>query len=234
MEGLIESGMAAGVLDVTTTEWADELVGGILSAGKTRLDAAKEAGVPAVIAPGCLDMVNFGEPESVPARFAGRRFYRHNPQVTLMRTTPAECAELGRILAEKINAYRAPTTVLFPAKGLSAIGEPGQPFWDPDADAALLAALQSRSPRRRAPGRARRIDQRSLLCESLCRGPADQYPITDRRRSDQRVCRGSTRLLLPAGCRRRRSPARLRQSVRAQCSMAPPCEQPSSCGPTTG
>jgi uncharacterized protein (UPF0261 family) len=73
---------------------------------------------------------------------AGRRFYQHNPQVTLMRTTPAECAELGRILAEKINAYRAPTTVLFPAKGLSAIGEPGQPFWDPDADAALLAALR--------------------------------------------------------------------------------------------
>ncbi len=142
MEGLIESGMAAGVLDVTTTEWADELVGGVQSAGKTRLDAAKEAGVPAVIAPGCLDMVNFGEPESVPARFAGRCFYRHNPQVTLMRTTPAECAELGRILAEKINAYRAPTTVLFPAKGLSAIGEPGQPFWDPGADAALLAALQ--------------------------------------------------------------------------------------------
>jgi uncharacterized protein (UPF0261 family) len=142
MEGLIESGMASGVLDVTTTEWADELVGGILSAGKTRLDAAKEAGVPAVIAPGCLDMVNFAEPESVPARFAGRRFYRHNPQVTLMRTTPAECAELGRILAEKINAYRAPTTVLFPTKGLSVIGEPGQPFYDPDADAALLSALQ--------------------------------------------------------------------------------------------
>jgi uncharacterized protein (UPF0261 family) len=142
MEGLIESRMASGVLDVTTTEWADELVGGIQSAGKTRLDAAKIAGVPAVVAPGCLDMVNFGEPESVPARFAGRRFYQHNPQVTLMRTTPAECAELGRILAEKINAYRAPTTVLFPTKGLSVIGEPGQPFWDPDADAALLSALQ--------------------------------------------------------------------------------------------
>ena len=142
MEGLIESGMACGVLDVTTTEWADELVGGILSAGSTRLDAAKEAGVPAVVAPGCLDMVNFGEPQSVPSRFAGRRFYQHNPQVTLMRTTPGECAELGRILAEKINAYRAATTVLFPTKGLSVIGEPGQPFWDPEADAALLAAMR--------------------------------------------------------------------------------------------
>jgi uncharacterized protein (UPF0261 family) len=150
MEGLIESGMASGVLDVTTTEWADELVGGILSAGKTRLDAAKAARVPAIVAPGCLDMVNFGEPGSVPARFAGRRFYQHNPQVTLMRTTPAECAELGRILAEKISAYRAPTTVLFPAKGLSAIGAPGQPFWDPEADAALLAALR-RDLRRDVP-----------------------------------------------------------------------------------
>jgi uncharacterized protein (UPF0261 family) len=150
MEGLVESSMASGILDVTTTEWADELVGGILSAGRTRLDAAGEARIPAVIAPGCLDMVNFGEPQSVPARFARRRFYQHNRQVTLMRTTPAECAELGRILAEKINAYRAPTTVLFPTRGLSVIGEPGQPFWDPDADAALLAALQ-RELRRDVP-----------------------------------------------------------------------------------
>jgi uncharacterized protein (UPF0261 family) len=142
MEGLIESGMASGVLDVTTTEWADELVGGILTAGSTRLDAAGLIGVPAVIAPGCLDMVNFGEPHTVPAKFAGRKFYQHNPQVTLMRTTAAECAELGRILAEKINAYKAPVTVLFPTKGLSGLGEPGQPFCDPEADAALLKALK--------------------------------------------------------------------------------------------
>jgi len=142
MEGLIESGAVSGVLDVTTTEWADELVGGTLSAGPTRLDAAGRAGVPAVVAPGCLDMVNFGEPQTVPARFAGRLFYQHNPHVTLMRTTPAESAELGRILAAKVNAYRAPVTILFPTKGLSALGEPGQPFCDPEADAALLTALR--------------------------------------------------------------------------------------------
>ncbi len=142
MEGLIESGVISGVLDITTTEWADELVGGILAAGPTRLNAAGMANVPSVITPGCLDMVNFGESQTVPARFAGRRFYQHNPQVTLMRTTPDECAELGRILAEKINAYQAPTTILFPTRGLSVIGMPGQPFHDPDADAALLAALK--------------------------------------------------------------------------------------------
>src|SRR5690606_13787668 len=89
MESLIESGMVAGVLDITTTEWADELVGGVLSAGPDRLHAAAKAGVPAIVTPGCLDMVNFGERASVPAKFAGRTFYQHNPQVTLMRTTPA-------------------------------------------------------------------------------------------------------------------------------------------------
>jgi uncharacterized protein (UPF0261 family) len=142
MEGLIESGMAAGVLDVTTTEWADELVGGILGAGPTRLEAAGKAGVPAVVAPGCLDMVNFGEPSSVPARFRGRLFYRHNPQVTLMRTTPDECAELGRILAEKVNAYRGPVSVLLPLKAISVISAPGQPFHSPEADAALFGGIR--------------------------------------------------------------------------------------------
>src|SRR5678816_4377596 len=104
MESLIESGMVSGVLDVTTTEWADELVGGVLGAGPTRLEAAGKMKVPAIVAPGCLDMVNFGERATVPAKFAGRTFYQHNPQVTLMRTTPEECAELGRILADKVNA----------------------------------------------------------------------------------------------------------------------------------
>src|SRR6266498_4512922 len=95
MESLIESGLVAGVLDVTTTEWADELVGGILSAGPNRLEAAARLGVPAIVTPGCLDMVNFYGPDSVPAKFQGRTFYPHNPQVTLMRTTPEECARLG-------------------------------------------------------------------------------------------------------------------------------------------
>lgn len=142
MEALIESGLVAGVLDLTTTEWADELVGGVLSAGPTRLDAAARAGIPCVIAPGCLDMVNFGEKESVPEKFAGRTFYIHNPQVTLMRTTSSECAELGRIIAEKINHYTGPVTVLIPEKAISVISAPGQPFHDAVADAALFGALR--------------------------------------------------------------------------------------------
>ncbi len=144
MEALIDSGLVAGVLDITTTEWADELVGGILGAGPERLDATARAGIPAVVVPGCLDMVNFGERATVPAKFAGRTFYQHNPQVTLMRTTPAEAAELGRILAEKINRYTAPVTVLLPRGGISIISAPGQPFHDPAADEALFDALTSR------------------------------------------------------------------------------------------
>lgn len=142
MESLIESGMISAVLDITTTEWADELVGGVLNAGPTRLDAAGKAGVPAIITPGCLDMVNFGEPATIPAKFAGRTFYHHNPQVTLMRTTPEECTQLGRILAEKVNAYTGPVSVLIPLKAISIISAPGQPFHDPAADAALFASIK--------------------------------------------------------------------------------------------
>lgn len=142
MEALIESGLAAGVLDITTTEWADELVGGILGAGPTRLDAAAHARIPAIVAPGCLDMVNFGEPHTVPPKFANRTFYHHNPQVTLMRTNADECAALGRILAEKVNAYSAPVSVLLPLRGISIISTEGQPFHDPAADAALFNAIR--------------------------------------------------------------------------------------------
>ncbi|MFV1995856.1 MAG: Tm-1-like ATP-binding domain-containing protein [Verrucomicrobiales bacterium] len=144
MESLIESGMAAAVFDVTATEWADELVGGVLAAGPTRLEAAGKAGVPAVVAPGCLDMVNFGERASVPAKFEGRHFYIHNPQVTLMRTTPAESAQLGEILARKVNAYRGPAAVLLPLKAISIISAEGQPFYDPAADEALFGAIRER------------------------------------------------------------------------------------------
>ncbi len=143
MESLIESGMVAGVLDITTTEWADELVGGILGAGLTRCEAAARHGVPAIITPGCLDMVNFGAPATVPAQFVGRTFYQHNPQVTLMRTNAEECAELGRILAEKINLSTAPVTVFLPLKGISVISAPGQKFHDPVADRVLFTALKS-------------------------------------------------------------------------------------------
>jgi uncharacterized protein (UPF0261 family) len=142
MESLIEAGMVAGVLDITTTEWADELVGGILGAGPTRLDAAGKAGVPAILTPGCLDMVNFGPRESVPAKFEGRRFYQHNPQVTLMRTTSEECAELGRILAQKANQYRGPVTMLLPKKAISVISATGQSFHDPAADTALFEGIK--------------------------------------------------------------------------------------------
>jgi len=143
MEALIESGMVAGVLDITTTEWADELCGGVLNAGPDRLDAAAKAHVPAIVAPGCLDMVNFGEPQTVPAKYAGRTFYQHNPQVTLMRTTSDECAELGRIIAGKVSAYTAPVTVLLPMKAISVISAEGKPFHDAAADQALFGALKS-------------------------------------------------------------------------------------------
>jgi uncharacterized protein (UPF0261 family) len=141
MEAMIGSGLVAGVLDVTTTEWADEWVGGILGAGPARLEAAGRMGVPAVVAPGCLDMVNFGEPATVPARFAGRLFYHHNPQVTLMRTSPEECVELGRILAEKVNEYTGPVTVLLPLRGVSVISAEGGPFYSTEADEALFRSI---------------------------------------------------------------------------------------------
>lgn len=143
MESLIESGMVSGVLDITTTEWADELVGGVLNAGPTRCEAAARNGIPAIVTPGCLDMVNFGEPASVPAKYAGRRFYQHNAQVTLMRTNPEECAQLGRILAEKCNLSKGPVSVLIPLRGISVISAAGQPFHWPEADAALFEAWKS-------------------------------------------------------------------------------------------
>jgi uncharacterized protein (UPF0261 family) len=143
MESLIEAGMVEGVLDVTTTEWADELVGGFLTAGPTRLEAAAKTGTPAVVTPGCLDMVNFHGPESVPQKFQGRRFYQHNPQVTLMRTSPEENAELGKILAQKLNASEGPVSVLIPRKAISVISAPGQKFHDPAADAALFDAIKA-------------------------------------------------------------------------------------------
>ena len=142
MESVIESGIVSGVLDLTTTEWADELVGGVLNAGPERMDAAAKAQVPVVVGPGCLDMVNFGEHASVPARFKGRNFYIHNPQVTLMRTTVAECAELGRIVAAKANAYTAGAVIMLPTKAISVISAEGKPFHDAAADQALFSALK--------------------------------------------------------------------------------------------
>ena len=143
MESLIESGQIAGVLDITTTEWADELVGGVFAAGPTRLEAAAKGGVPAIVTPGCLDMANFNAPDTVPEKFAGRTFYQHNPNVTLMRTNVEECTRLGEILAEKVNLSTAPVTVLIPKKGISMIDLAGKDFYLPEANQALFDALTS-------------------------------------------------------------------------------------------
>ncbi|MFB6296627.1 MAG: Tm-1-like ATP-binding domain-containing protein [Halobacteriales archaeon] len=142
MENLIREGVIDGVLDVTTTERADELVGGVLSAGPNRLDAAGEEGVPQVVSVGALDMVNFGPRDSVPAEFEGRQFHVHNPQVTLMRTTPEENAELGGIIAEKLNAATGPTALALPLGGVSMLDAEGEDFHDPEADRALFDALR--------------------------------------------------------------------------------------------
>ncbi len=142
MEDVVAGGFASGVLDMTTTEWADELVGGVMGAGPGRLDAAAAQGVPQVIAPGCLDMVNFQAPATIPDKFEGRRFQYWNPNVSLMRTDPEENAELGRILAEKANAATAPTAIFLPLKGLSLLGAPGEEFHWPEADQALFDAIK--------------------------------------------------------------------------------------------
>jgi uncharacterized protein (UPF0261 family) len=143
MESFIADGMIRGVLDITTTELADELVGGVLSAGKDRLTAAGLRGVPQVISLGALDMVNFGPPDTVPEKFQGRRFYQHTPSVTLMRTTPEENDRLGKEIAEKASAAQGPTAVLVPLRGVSAIDREGQPFWWPEADQALFQSLRN-------------------------------------------------------------------------------------------
>jgi uncharacterized protein (UPF0261 family) len=142
MENLIREGVIDGVLDVTTTEWADELVGGVLSAGPTRLDAAAETGTPQVVSTGALDMVNFGPRDEVPDEFESRQLHVHNPQVTLMRTTPEECAELGRIIGEKLNAATGPTTLALPLQGVSMLAVEGEDFHHPEADEALFDALR--------------------------------------------------------------------------------------------
>ena len=143
MEDLVKGGFLAGVLDVTTTELADELVGGVLSAGPDRLEAAGQSGLPQVVAPGALDMVNFGPPDTVPDQFSDRLFYQHNPTVTLMRTTPEETAELGRIMARKLSEAQGPTTVIIPTRGVSAIDQTGQPFDSPEARTAWIENLKA-------------------------------------------------------------------------------------------
>lgn len=142
MESLIESGFINAVADITTTEWCDELVGGVLSAGPTRLDAAGKAGIPQVVSVGALDMVNFGPMDTVPEKFRSRKLYKHNPTVTLMRTTVEENRKLGEIIAEKLNKAKGPVVLFIPLKGVSAIDREGMPFYDPEADAALFESIK--------------------------------------------------------------------------------------------
>lgn len=142
MEMLIDSGYFAGVLDITTTEWADEVCGGVLSAGPQRLEAAAKKGIPQVVTPACIDMCNFRASETVPAKYADRIFYQWNPNTTLMRTTPEENRRMGEIFAEKLNACTGPVTVFIPMGGFSEIDYPGKPFWWPEADQAFVDGLK--------------------------------------------------------------------------------------------
>jgi uncharacterized protein (UPF0261 family) len=146
MEGLIDSDFIAGVLDITTTELADELVGGVLPAGPDRLEVAGRKGLPQVVSLGALDMVNFGARNTVPSQFEKRNLYIHNPSVTLMRTTAEENAELGRIIAAKLAGARGPVALFVPLKGVSAIDIEDGPFYDADADQALFDALREHLP----------------------------------------------------------------------------------------
>ncbi|MDW8172378.1 MAG: Tm-1-like ATP-binding domain-containing protein [Anaerolineae bacterium] len=143
MEALIEGGFIAGVADITTTEWCDQLVGGVLSAGEHRLEAAGKVGIPQVVSVGALDMVNFWAIDTVPEKFRERNLYKHNENVTLMRTTPEENAELGRIIAEKLNAANSPTVLMLPLRGVSMIDDEGKPFYWPEADQALFEAIRT-------------------------------------------------------------------------------------------
>ncbi|MBC8056917.1 MAG: Tm-1-like ATP-binding domain-containing protein, partial [Rhizobiales bacterium] len=142
MEKLADSGLLAGAIDVSTTEIADEIGGGTLSAGPTRLDVFARHALPYVGSCGALDMINFGAWETVPERFKARKLYRHNTTVTLMRTTVDENRAIGAFIAAKLNAMRGPVRFLIPEGGVSAIDKPGQPFHDPEADRALFAAIE--------------------------------------------------------------------------------------------
>ena len=143
MESLIASGFITANLDITTTELADHVCGGVLSAGPDRMLAAARAGIPTVLAPGCIDMCNFRGGDTVPEKYRARNLYRWNPNVTLMRTTPAENRAIGQMIAEAANASTGPVAILLPLKGVSQLDSPGGPFWDPEADSACYEAIKA-------------------------------------------------------------------------------------------
>jgi len=145
MESLVNEGLVDAVLDITTSEWADTICGGVFDAGPERLDAPGRMGIPHLIVPGCVDMANFGAPDTVPTKYreAKRTFYEWNPSVTLMRTNKEENEKMGKIFAEKANATKAPVAFLIPLRGVSMLDADGQPFWDPEADRAMFDAIKS-------------------------------------------------------------------------------------------
>ena len=142
MEKLLDSGMLTGVLDITTTEICDMLMGGVFPATEDRFGAAIRSGMPYIGACGALDMVNFGPPDTVPEKYSDRLFYEHNPQVTLMRTTPEENTRMGRWIGERLNEMTGPVRFYLPEGGVSALDAPGQAFDNPAARNALFAALE--------------------------------------------------------------------------------------------
>lgn len=143
MEGLVDDGYVYAVLDITTTEWADEICGGVFSAGPDRLSAPGRAGIPHLIVPGCVDMVNFGPLETVPEKYKGRNLYQWNPNVTLMRTNIEENIKMGQIFAQKANQARGRVAFLLPLKGVSMLDSEGGQFWWPEADRALFEAIKA-------------------------------------------------------------------------------------------
>jgi uncharacterized protein (UPF0261 family) len=143
MESLVENRLFAGVLDMTTTEWADEICGGVLSAGSSRLEAASKTGTPQIVVPGCIDMCNFWARNTVPEKYQSRNLYEWNPNITLMRTTPDENTRMGEIFAEKLNAAKGKVAVYIPLRGFSELDLDGKPFYWPDATDAFVAALKA-------------------------------------------------------------------------------------------
>jgi uncharacterized protein (UPF0261 family) len=141
MEGLVADGYVTAVLDITTTEWADEVCGGVFSAGEARLDAPGQRGLPHLIVPGCVDMANFGGKDTIPDRYQDRRFFEWSPTVTLMRTNIEENARMGELFARKANAAKGPVAFLLPLQGVSMLDKPGEIFWWPEADRAMFDAI---------------------------------------------------------------------------------------------
>jgi uncharacterized protein (UPF0261 family) len=182
MEGLIDDGFFAAALDITTTEWCDEVVGGVLTAGPDRLSAAGRKGIPQVVSVGALDMVNFGGMETIPPRFRDRKLYQHNATVTLMRTTSDECREIGRRIAAKLSAAMGPVVLVIPLRGVSTLDAEGQPFHDPAANNALFDSLRENVG---ANVRVREIDAHindpafaaALVEELLSLLPASNLPL---------------------------------------------------------